>query len=79
MHNKPDMEAIPFKFLSHSTRYQLANKLDPRALMGDNWRLLAEKLGYTNEQMDVSINSHWGTNCLVVLVLTGDILEQTVW
>ncbi|XP_041367667.1 uncharacterized protein LOC121382208 [Gigantopelta aegis] len=54
MHNKSGMDAIPFKFLNHSTQYQLANKLDPKApLTGNDWRMLAEKLGYKTEQIYV--------------------------
>lgn len=45
------MADIPFKYVSRDTWYQLANKLDPDTMKGNNWTMLAEKLGYTTEDI----------------------------
>ncbi|XP_048780296.2 uncharacterized protein LOC125683307 isoform X2 [Ostrea edulis] len=43
-------EEIPFRFVGYEVWTQLANKLDPdTGLNGNNWRMLAEKLGYSTE------------------------------
>ncbi|KAK6189808.1 hypothetical protein SNE40_001798 [Patella caerulea] len=45
---------IPFKFVGHEVKIQLANKLDPVSVVtGNDWRLLAEKLGYTADDIEV--------------------------
>ncbi|XP_050409080.1 uncharacterized protein LOC126824021 isoform X2 [Patella vulgata] len=47
---------IPFKFVGHEVKIQLANKLDPVSVVtGNDWRLLAEKLGYTADEIEVII------------------------
>ncbi|XP_060072373.1 uncharacterized protein LOC132552240 [Ylistrum balloti] len=45
------MEGIPFKYVSQDTWIQLANKLDFDTMMGNNWKMLAEKLGYEVEDI----------------------------
>ncbi|KAJ8298654.1 hypothetical protein KUTeg_022714 [Tegillarca granosa] len=46
------MDDIPFSCVSVMTWQSLANKLDPDCpLMGNNWKMLAEKLGYNTEQI----------------------------
>ena len=48
-------EEVPFIHVSYTTWQDLANKLDHESgLHGNNWRMLAEKLGYTTEQILVS-------------------------
>lgn len=52
------MDDIPFEHVSFSMYYKLANKLDPDStVVGNNWRLLAEKLGYSTQDILVSILS----------------------
>ena len=49
------MMDIPFRFVGYEVWTQLANKLDPdTGLIGNNWRMLAEKLGYSTEVILVS-------------------------
>lgn len=49
------MKEIPFRFVGYEVWTQLANKLDPdTGLIGNNWRMLAEKLGYSTEVILVS-------------------------
>ena len=51
------MDNIPFQHVSVSMYYKLANKLDPdSSVVGNNWRLLAEKLGYSTQDIFVSIS-----------------------
>ncbi|XP_069132241.1 LOW QUALITY PROTEIN: uncharacterized protein [Argopecten irradians] len=45
------LEGIPFKYVSQDTWIQLANKLDFETMMGNNWKMLAEKLGYEVEDI----------------------------
>ncbi|KAL5006974.1 hypothetical protein ScPMuIL_015780 [Solemya velum] len=46
------MDEIPFRHVSMETWTKLANKLDPEATVSkNNWRMLAEKLGYSTEQI----------------------------
>jgi len=46
------MEDIPFKCVGLETWHNLANKLDPDcSFKGNNWKMLAEKLGYSLEQI----------------------------
>ncbi|XP_045176963.1 uncharacterized protein LOC123537344 [Mercenaria mercenaria] len=64
------MENIPFQHVSMSMYYKLANKLDPdSSVVGNNWRLLAEKLGYSTENIFVfeSQQSQHGRNTIKVL------------
>lgn len=49
------MKEIPFRFVGYEVWAKLANKLDPDSgLIGNNWRMLAEKLGYSTEVILVS-------------------------
>lgn len=49
------MKEIPFRFVGYKVWTELANKLDPdTGLIGNNWRMLAEKLGYSTEVILVS-------------------------
>lgn len=50
----PLKEKIPFKHLRYDVYLKLANKLDPDKVMGNNWKLLADKLGYSIEDIFVS-------------------------
>lgn len=63
-------EEIPFQHVSMSMYYKLANKLDPDStVVGNNWRLLAEKLGYSTQDIFVfeSQQSQHGRNTIKVL------------
>ncbi|ESO91556.1 hypothetical protein LOTGIDRAFT_233367 [Lottia gigantea] len=45
---------IPFKFVGTGVLTKLANKLDPlNHVTGNDWRLLAEKLGYSQDEIQV--------------------------
>jgi len=51
----PITAIIPFKHIKYEIYVKLANKLDPDNLvMGNNWRMLADKLGYSIEDIFVS-------------------------
>lgn len=59
------MKEIPFRFVGYKVWTELANKLDPdTGLIGNNWRMLAEKLGYSTEVILVSQISQRGTRVL---------------
>ena len=48
-------EKIPFKHAPWTLYIKLANKLDPdTGIDGNNWRMLAEKLGYATQEILVS-------------------------
>lgn len=43
---------IPFKHVQWTLLMKLANKLDPdSSIVGNNWRMLAEKLGYSTQEI----------------------------
>ena len=46
-------EKIPFRHVPWTVCYKLANKLDPD-IVGNNWRMLAEKIGYSSPDILVS-------------------------
>jgi len=48
---------IPFRLVKWCTYEKLADKLDPPdSINGNNWRMLADRLGYNAEQIVVSVN-----------------------
>lgn len=47
------MEGLMVKHLNYGVRKALCNGLDPEMVYGHNWRMLAEKLGYTYEEIMV--------------------------
>ena len=48
-------ENIPFRHMPWTVQYKLASKLDPD-IVGNNWRMLAEKIGYSSPDILVSDN-----------------------
>lgn len=46
-----NLDHIPFSLVGQSTWNELANKLDPELVLGNNWRVLADNLGYSTEQI----------------------------
>ena len=63
-------EKIPFRHVQWTVLIKLANKLDPdSSIVGNNWRMLAEKLGYSIQDILVSHRGlfSWGlVVCLLV-------------
>jgi hypothetical protein len=52
-----DIDNIPFSVVGQGAWNELANKLDPEtSIIGNNWRILAEKLGFTTEHILVIIS-----------------------
>lgn len=50
-----DSEIIPWKFVPFSVRQELIQKLNPvMTLSGNDWRMLAHKLGYNTSEIAVS-------------------------
>lgn len=60
---------IPFKHVTWAMYVSLANKLDPDSVFGNNWRMLAEKLGYSMQNILVfeSQQASHGRNTIKVL------------
>lgn len=47
-----DLNTIPWNVVAISVWHKLADKLDPEtSIIGNNWKLLAEKLGFTTENI----------------------------
>lgn len=52
---QPMLDNIPFQHVNYDVFLKLANKLDPDNIVnGNNWRMLADKLGYTIQDIFVS-------------------------
>ena len=58
-----DVYNIPFSVVGQGAWNELANKLDPEtSIIGNNWRILAEKLGFTTEHILVIISLQRGSS-----------------
>ncbi|XP_052067476.1 uncharacterized protein LOC127706822 [Mytilus californianus] len=52
MDRMEDLNEIPFSVVGQTAMNSLANKLDPEmSVIGNNWRVLAEKLGFSTEHI----------------------------
>ncbi|CAC5388337.1 unnamed protein product [Mytilus coruscus] len=52
MDRMEDLNEIPFSIVGQTAMNSLANKLDPEmSVIGNNWRVLAEKLGFSTEHI----------------------------
>ncbi|CAG2253521.1 unnamed protein product [Mytilus edulis] len=67
MDRMEDLNEIPFSIVGQTAMNSLANKLDPEmSVIGNNWRVLAEKLGFSTEHI-LNLDcrqSHHGRNTL---------------
>lgn len=52
------MDNIPFKHINYDVLLKMARYLDPENMMGNNWKLLADKLGYSTQHIFVSKQFH---------------------
>lgn len=49
-----EVEMIPWRYVPYRVRWELIKRLNPN-LLGNDWRMLAGKLGYTLGEIHVSV------------------------